>query len=261
MRDSPVRVVSVLVAAIGWKRFGSLLPDAARSALVDHSQNTTAPPTAGPGGGAVGLTSVNAEAATRYEPKPYVSSPPKSLLTRMTSPSYSPRQATLGHATRPRASEPKRAGSVRRWVSATLDFDPSVSPKGEASGDEAGCESTAPDKARPRQVRVPESNANRSRPDGSNSVSATVLPFEGATHRRTHNPSHPAADRELAPESLAARVRAVGDLAAGPRAIVLACPPRSTHFTMRCLASDLRRKAPHTSGLPRSCLRPLAGRT
>jgi hypothetical protein len=46
------------------------------------------------------------------------------------------------------ASEPKRAGSVRGWGLALLDFDPSVSLQGEAGGSE----SAALDKARPRPV-------------------------------------------------------------------------------------------------------------
>jgi hypothetical protein len=81
--------------------------------------------------------SPNAEAAARHKPKPYVSLPPKSIPSRMTSPSYPPRRVTQGPSTRPRASKPKRASSVRRRVSALLDFDPSVSPQGEAGEGEA----------------------------------------------------------------------------------------------------------------------------
>ena len=55
----------------------------------------------------------------------------------MTSPSYPPTRVKQGPSTRPRASEPKRAGSVRRWASVFLDSVPSVSPQGEAGGDEA----------------------------------------------------------------------------------------------------------------------------
>jgi hypothetical protein len=127
-----------LAASGGWKRFGS------RPSRTHRSISLRTPRVSPAGSGAehrrwcrwIDL-SPNAEAATRHEPKPYISPPPKSVRARMTSPSYPPRRAKRGPSTRPRASEPKRTGSVRRWVSALLDFDPSVSPQGEAGGDEA----------------------------------------------------------------------------------------------------------------------------
>jgi hypothetical protein len=48
-------------------------------------------------------------------------------LGRTTSPSYPPRRRTRGPLTRPGASEPKRAGGVRRWASA-LPPEPCFAP-------------------------------------------------------------------------------------------------------------------------------------
>jgi hypothetical protein len=125
-------------------------------------------------------SSPNAEASARHEPKPYVSPPPKSVRPRMTSPSYPSRRATRGPSTRPRASESKRAGSVRRWVSALLDFDPSVSPQGEAGGGEAAAKAPRWIKHDRGQSEPPQtSTANRSRPDGSNSSSDDRSPIQG----------------------------------------------------------------------------------
>jgi hypothetical protein len=133
---------ATLAASAGWKRFGSL-------PLRVHRSFSLGTPCVSPAGSNSAARqwqrwwcrwldlSPNAEAAARHKPKPYVSPPPKSIPSRMTSPSYPPRRATRGSLARPRASEPKRAGSVRRWVSVLLDFDPSVSPQGEAGEGEA----------------------------------------------------------------------------------------------------------------------------
>jgi hypothetical protein len=115
--------VPELAASGGWKRFGSLPSRTRRSVSLRTPRVSSA-------GSGVGCRrwcrwldlSPNAEVAARRKPKPYVSPPPKSIPSRMTSPSYPPRRAKRGPSTRPRASEPKRAGSVRRWVSAPLDF-------------------------------------------------------------------------------------------------------------------------------------------
>jgi hypothetical protein len=194
--------LSALAVGAGWKRFGSLLLHARRSIPFRTPRVALA---------SSGFErrrwcrwfdpSPNAEAAARHEPKPYVSPPPKSVLARMTSPPYPPRRAKQRPSTRPRASEPKRVGSVRRWVSALLDSVPSVSPQGEAGGGEAAAKAPRWIKHDRGQSELPQtSNTNRSRPDGSNPVT-TGSPSRGPVCPHTHSPSHPAAGsrKKLAP--------------------------------------------------------------
>jgi hypothetical protein len=188
-----------LVASAGWKRFGSLPLRAHRSV----SLRTPRVLPAGSGAKRRGWCrwfdlSPNAEAAARHEPKPYVSPPPKSVLARMTSPSYPPRRAKRGPSTRPRASEPKRAGSVRRWVSALLDFDPSVSPQGEAGGDEAAAKAPRWIKHDRGQSESPQ-RRTRTAPVQTAAAPDDRAPRSGGpVCPHTRSPSHPAAERSVA---------------------------------------------------------------
>ena len=130
-----------LAASAGWKRFGSL-------PLRAHRSLSLGMPCVSPAGSSStarrwqrwwcrwldlakrrsgGEARAEALRLTAAEVDP----------SRMTSPSYPPRRVTRGPSTRPWASEPKRVCSVRGWVSALLDFVPSVSPQGEAGGGEA----------------------------------------------------------------------------------------------------------------------------
>jgi hypothetical protein len=140
-----------------------------------------APHVADAGGGAVGLTSPNAKAAARREPKPERLAAAE-VFRRVDDFAIVPVDTgDVRAATDPaRRCELKRTCRVRRWVSALFDFVPSVSPQGEAGGGEAAAKAPALDKARPRPVRAPTtSNTNRSRPDGSSSVT-TGSPAQGA---------------------------------------------------------------------------------
>ncbi len=182
-----------LAPSAGWKRCGSASLRAHR--FVSLRMSRASPP----GGGAERRLwcrwldlSPNAEAAVRHEPKPYVSPPPKSVLARMTLPSYPPRRAKRGPSTRPRASEPKRAGSVRRWVSALLDFDPSVSPQGEARGDEAVAKAPRWIKHDRGQSESPQRRTRTAPVQTAAARRRSRPPNRGPVCPHTHSPSHPA---------------------------------------------------------------------
>ncbi len=151
-----------LAAGVGWKRFGSLPLRAHRSASfrtprvssgshVAHWQRWWCRwPDLSP----------NAEVAARHEPKSYASPPPKSSgqdrlrhRIRASGESSGPTRGPGRGRKEPRRGcrQSARAACAGR-ASAILDFVPSVSPQGEAGGDEAARESAAPGKARPRLV-------------------------------------------------------------------------------------------------------------
>jgi hypothetical protein len=176
-----------LAASVGWKRFGSASIVGYRRLGSDALGET---PTSCQSGRPRWCrwrdASPNEKAAARHEPKPYASPPPKSLRGTDDFAIVFADTAKLGQATRPRASEPKRAGSVRGWVSALLDFDPSVSPQGEVGGDEAEAKA-------PRQVKHDRGwfespmSRRRSRPNGS-IPPTTALPQQGGRSVSTRQP-------------------------------------------------------------------------
>jgi len=97
-----------------WKRSGRLLPG---SAAVWRTASS--PRMGSLGGGAAGLIPHRRKKRRRGTSRSPTPRRRRSRsVARMTSPSYFANTATLGQTARPRASEPKRAGSARRWTSA-----------------------------------------------------------------------------------------------------------------------------------------------